>query len=97
VGLALLVGLAPGDLSVAVGPFRRVRSGGTGSGQPGGGSKPSLEMDHGARQGAGDSLDGLDFGNDKLPESINVCGLHSHNHVVRAGKDVGGANTGDTA
>lgn len=47
-------------------------------------------MDHGARQGAGDSLDGLDFGNDKLSESINVCGLHAHNHVVRAGKDVGG-------
>ena len=59
--------------------------------------QPSLEMDHGARQGAGNSLDGLDFGNDKLPESINVCGLHSHNHVVRAGKDVGGANAGDTA
>jgi hypothetical protein len=54
-------------------------------------------MEHGARQGAGDSLDGLDFANDKLPESINVCGLHAHNHVVRAGKDVGGANAGDTA
>lgn len=50
----------------------------------GGGSNPSLEMDHGARQGAGDSLDGLDFGNDKLPESINVCALHAHNDVVRA-------------
>lgn len=54
-------------------------------------------MDYGARQGAGDSLDGLDSGNDKLPESINVCGLHAHYHVVGAGKDVGGANAGDTA
>jgi hypothetical protein len=54
-------------------------------------------MDHRAGQGAGDSLDGLDFGNDKLPESINVCGRHSHNHVVGAGKDVGGANAEDTA
>jgi hypothetical protein len=54
-------------------------------------------MDHGARQGAGDSLDGLDFGNDKLPESINVCGLHAHNDVVRAGEDVGGGNARDAA
>lgn len=54
-------------------------------------------MEHGARQGAGDSLDGLDFGNDQLPERINVCGLHPHNHVVRAGKEVGGANAGDTS
>lgn len=54
-------------------------------------------MDYGARQGAGDSLDGLDSGNDKLPESINVCGLHAHYHVVGPGKDVGGANAGDTA
>ena len=54
-------------------------------------------MDYGARQGAGDSLNGLDFVNDKLPESINVCRLHPHNHVVGAGKDVGGANARDTA
>lgn len=56
-----------------------------------------LEMHHGACQGADDSIDGLDFGNDKLPESINVCGLHAHNHVVRAGKDIGGPNAGYTA
>ena len=30
--------------------------------------QPFLEIDHGARRGAGDSLDGLDFGNYKLPE-----------------------------
>ncbi len=65
--------------------------------KPGGGSKTSLEMDHGAGKGAGDSPDGLDFGNDKLPESINVYGLHAHNHIVRAGKDIGGPNAGDTA
>jgi hypothetical protein len=35
VGPAFLVGLGPGDLSVAVDPSRRVRSSGTGSGQPG--------------------------------------------------------------
>ena len=54
-------------------------------------------MDHGACQGAGDSLDGLDFRDDKLPESINVCGLHAHNHVVRAGKDIGRPDAGDPA
>ena len=54
-------------------------------------------MDYGAGQGAGDSLDGLDFGNDKLPKSINVCGLYMRDYVVRAGKDVGGANAGDAA
>jgi hypothetical protein len=54
-------------------------------------------MDYRACQGAGDSLDALDLGEDEPPDGIDVCRPNSRNHVVRAGNDVGSANLGYTA
>ncbi len=52
-------------------------------------------MNHGAGRGAGHSLYGLDFGDDQLPERINVIGSNASDRVVRAGNNDGGGNAGD--
>jgi len=80
----------------AEGIARSVRSSGEGAARTGRGgvrrwvpaASPS-QVDHGAGEGPGDALHGLDLGHDELPELVHVPRLGADDHVVGAGDVLG--------